>query len=152
MPHFAPTNRGFAGPPPTVPSGSGGKMAQKIEIKKILEKATEVAKEAFSLTNLTVSLLSTLLVIGVSYLSGIVGQSIQLKAYSNPTIYLSFLIVTFMCYFWAITGPAFLASAYKKNWPSFVYIILLEIVWLTVFIAILYFTTPTKELPQMIPM
>lgn len=127
-------------------------MEVKINAKKIQEKTLGILKEIFSLTNLTVSLFSALLVIGIGYLSGIVGQPIQLKAYSNPTIYLVFLIITLMCYFWAITGPGLLSAIYKKNWPSFVYVIVLEIVWLSIFIAVLYFTTPTKELPTMLPM
>lgn len=121
----------------------------KIDFKDVGEKLKGGAINIFSLRNLTVSLLSALLVIGLSYLSGVVGQLIQPKAYSNPIIYLVYFLVTIVLYVIAITGPAFLAAVYKKDWASFMYIIILEMVWLCIFVGVLYFTTPSKDLSPM---
>lgn len=120
----------------------------KFDTKDIIKNVQNILVEVFSLTNLTVSLLSALLVIGISYLSGLVSSGIQLKAYSNPIIYLIYLLVIIIAYVLAMVGPAFLTSSNKKNWPSFVYIVFLEIVWLCIFIAVLYFTTETVTIPQ----
>jgi len=109
-----------------------------------LKTTTDALRDVFSLRNLTVSLVSALLVIGLSYLSGTVGGILQVKAYANPIIYSVFLIVTIVLYVLVIAGPAFLAAVYTKDWPSFIYIILLEMIWLAIFIAVLFFTTPEK--------
>lgn len=116
-------------------------MALKINeaVKKL-----NVLKDVFSLRNLTVSLVSALLVIGLCYLSSIVGTAIQLKLLANPNMYTIYLLLTIILFFVAVLGPALLAAIYTKDWASFVYIILLEIMWLSIFMAVLYFTTPDK--------
>jgi len=116
--------------------------APKLDLKKSIEKLA-VLKDVFSLRNLTVSLLSALLVIGLGYLSSMVGTALQAKAYSNPMIYSTYVIITVVAYFLVITGPAFLAAFSSKKWESFAYIIFLEVLWLAIFVAVLFFTTPT---------
>ena len=123
----------------------GGKMPI-IDLKALGEKTLTGARNIFSLRNLTVSLISALLVIGTSYLTGVVGTYIQPKAMSNQTIYIIYFIVTIIVYLIAIVGPAFLAAVYKKDWASFMYIVILGVVWLSIFIAVLYFTTPTEPI------
>lgn len=115
---------------------------------KITEKVIEIIKDIFSLRNFIISLLSALLIIGISYGSGPVGTLIQKKfIYANPTIYMVYLIITIVVYLLVIISPAFLNSVYTKKWASFIYIIILQIIWLIAFIAILYVTTETKEPP-----
>jgi general stress protein CsbA len=115
-------------------------------LKEKLNKTLLELKEVFSLANLTVSLFSVLMVIGISYGSGEISKLMQNKFYSNPTMYLIFTLIVFMSYFLAILGPAIVYAVKTKKWTSIVYIILLEIVWFSIFVGVLYYTTPEKEL------
>lgn len=114
--------------------------------KEKLNKTLAELKEVFSLANLTVSLFSVLMVIGISYGSGEISKLMQNKFYSNPTMYLIFTLIVFMSYFLAILGPAIVYAVKTKKWTSIVYIVLLEIVWFSIFVGVLYYTTPEKEL------
>lgn len=102
-------------------------------------------KKVFSIQNLTLSLLSVLLVIGIGYLSNFVSEIIQSKLYSAPMMSLAYSLSVTVAYLLAILGPAILYAVKTKKWESIVYIVLLEIVWFAIFIAVLYFTTPEKS-------
>ncbi|NTU69582.1 hypothetical protein HGB13_01990 [bacterium] len=111
---------------------------------KVLSMVQEEAKNIFSLQNLTVSLLSALLVIGIGYGSSFVTEQIQGKFYSNPTMYTIFTVTIFAAYLWAIVGPALIYCTRTKKWNSLPYILLFEIIWFVIFITVLFFTTPEK--------
>lgn len=120
------------------------------KLQNILKVTGEKIKAVFSLKNLTLSLLSALLVIGAGYLSGIVTHVIQTKLITNPTMYSVYFLVNILIFIIAIIGPAFLNAVYTKDWYSFLYIIILEILWLSIFLAILYFTTQAKNFEDII--
>ena len=115
-------------------------------LKEKLSKTLLELKEVFSLANLTVSLFSVLMVIGISYGSGEISKLMHSKFYSNPTMYLIFTLIIFISYFLAILGPAIVYAVKTKKWASIVYIVLLEILWFSIFVGVLYYTTPEKEL------
>jgi len=116
-----------------------------IDLNESAKKLKEGVKKFFSLKNLTTSLLGTLLVIGVSYLSGITGALVQQKALANQLIFTAYLLVVIVLFVLAIVAPALMKATYSKDWPSFVYVIILEVLWLSIFIAVLYFTLPTPK-------
>lgn len=124
-------------------------MALNFNMKENLEELKKGAKNFFSLRNLIVSLISALLVIGASYLSSVAGTFVQQKALASQIIFTVYLLVVIVLFFLSIAAPAFLSAVNSKDWPSFVYIIVLEIIWLSIFIAVLYFTLPTPKVPSL---
>ncbi len=115
------------------------------DLKNVGERFKNWSLSFFSLKNLTTSLLAALLVIGVGYLSGIAGTVIQQKALANQIIFTVYLLVVIIAFVLAIVAPALLKAMYTKDWPSFVYVIILEIIWLSIFILVLYLTLPTPK-------
>lgn len=122
------------------------KETSRFTLPKKVTKVLEELKTIFSLPILTVSLFSVLMVIGASYGSNEISKLIQDKFYSNPTMYLIFTLIVFISYFLAILGPAVIYAIRTKKWESIVYIVLLEILWFSTFVAVLYYTTPEQSL------
>ncbi len=116
-------------------------------IKKGLNHALNEAAVVFSLPNLTISLASVLTVIFVNYVSTEISKLMEAKFYANPTMYIVFTMVVLMSYFLAILGPAIVYAIRTKKWLSLVYIPVLEIIWLAIFLAVLFFTTADKTFP-----
>ena len=73
----------------------GGALGKEKKSSKYFSSILENLKDIFSLQNLTVGLLSALLVIGIAYGSSFITEQIQGKFYSNPTMYTIFTVTIF---------------------------------------------------------
>jgi len=116
---------------------------------KIVEKAIKSLKEVFSIKNLTLSLFSTLLLIGIGYASGVASGILQEKFFTSATMYFAFIVSSAILLILSVVAIPLLNAIYTKDWASLVYIIFLEVIWLAIFILILFFTTTSQ--PQTLP-
>lgn len=116
-----------------------------LKVKNDLGSLLLGLREVFSVQNLFLSLLSAGLVLGAAYLLPEVTQILYKKSYSNQTlIMLLVYIITYVSFILAIIGPALIYGSKTKKWDSFVYIILLQIIWFSIILAVVYFRAPEQ--------
>ncbi|MEK7077290.1 MAG: hypothetical protein AAB967_03610, partial [Patescibacteria group bacterium] len=115
--------------------GQGGQLGSGID-QQAPPQIPQGIINILNLTNVWVSLLSVVLVVGLTYLLNFLGESDLLRFVNiDPVFGVVGVIAIILLYVLIIFGPA-VGVATKHGWKSFISILIAEFLWFVVFLVV----------------
>ncbi|MBU1131772.1 hypothetical protein KKC32_00780 [Patescibacteria group bacterium] len=106
--------------------------------QQIVSRNQQSSISILNLTNASVSFLSAILVVGLTYLFSFVSESNLFRAFNPDLIFGIVAIITIiLLYALVIFGPAIIV-AIKHGWKSLISILIAEFLWFVMFLAIYF--------------